>query len=399
VLSLLLSLSLSAAPLQDLQPELLEPDRRRVLFSAEGAQHRGRSRLTASGWEIRTQRSWTPLSAEINRHVLERELLLEAKSLGRALPKTEDGEPHPGPQLSYGRWLLSMGLQAEGLETLDGLLKNHPNHDSALALLGALPFPTELPTLRGRDVDEIKRGLRLALSFSKDKGAAHRELAIRRLGELKEPQRTLTPFLQAGRTHERALAAHGLRRLAPTQSLEPLLLRCALDSSEEVRRESALALAATKEEGVTLPLIRALSSSYSSVRANSAEALGVAGFPAAIPALKAQLAKVTSKVKASSASAPPRSHIFIGKQTAYVQDFDVEVAQGAAVADPAVNVLTQGSVLDVRVLAITSKGVTTKRELRALRAAIAQLERIAKERATKPKAAQGSEPGTTSTKG
>ncbi len=398
MLSLLLSLSLSAAPLQDVQPELLEPDRRRVLFSAEGALYRGRSRLLNSGWEIWAERSWTPLSVEINRHVLERDLLREAKSLNKALPMTESGEPHPGPQESYGRWLFSMGLRTEGLETLDELLKNHPNHDSALALLGALPLPPELPTLRGRDVDEIKRGLRLALSFSKDKGAAHRELAIRRIGELNEPQRTLTPFLQAGRAHERALAAHGLRRLAPFQSLEPLLLRCALDSSEEVRRESALALAATGEEGVTLPLIRALSSSYSSVRANSAEALGIAGFPAALPSLKAQLAGASSKVKANSTSAPPRNHIFVGKQTAYVQDFDVEVAQGAAVADPAVNVVTQGSVLDVRVLAISSKGMTSKRELRALNAAIAKLERIAKERAAEPGEAPDSESGTTTAK-
>jgi hypothetical protein len=134
------------------------------------------------------------------------------------------------------------------------------------------------------------------------------------------------------------------------------------------------------------------------VRANSAEALGIAGFPAALPALKARLAKASSKVKGSSTSAPPRSHIFVGKQTAYVQDFDVEVAQGAAVADPAVNVLTQGSVLDVRVLAISSKGMTSKRELRALHAAIAKLERIAKERAAAPREAQGSEPGTTSAK-
>jgi hypothetical protein len=397
VLSILLSLSLSAAPLQDLQPELLAPDSRRVLFSAEGVQHRGRSRLSSSGWEIYTERSWRPLSAKISRHVLERDLIRESKSLGQALPKTESGEPHPGPQQSYARWQLSNGLFTEGLLTLDELFKNHPSHEPALTLLRSLPLPPELPTLLGRDVDEIKRALRLALSFSKGKGAAHRELAIRRLGELSAPERTLTPFLQAGRAHERALAAHGLRRLAPAQSLEPLLLRCALDSSEEVRRESALALAATGEEGVTLPLIRALSSRYSSVRANSAEALGVAGFPAALPALNAQLAKASSKVKASSSSAPPRSHIFIGKQTAYVQDFDVEVAQGAAVADPAVNVLTQGSVLDVRVLAVTSKGTTTKRELRALRAAIAQLERIAKERAHEPGAAQGQEPGTTST--
>ena len=396
MLSLLLSISLNATLLQDAAPQLLEPDRRRVLFSAEGPQHRGRSRLTSDGWEIYSERSWRPLASEIKRHVLERELLRQSKSLGQALPKTEGGEPHPGPQQSYARWQLSNGLYAEALLTLDALFSNHPNQESALDLLRGLPLPSELPTLRAQDADEIKRALKLALSFAKDKGPAHRELAIRRIGELREPQRTLTPFLKAGRTHERALAAHGLRRLAPTQSLEPLLQRCALDGSEEVRRESALALAATGEEGVTIPLIRALSSRHSSVRANSAESLGVAGFPAALPALRAQLAKATAKPKANSTSAPPRNHIFVGKQTAYVQDFDVEVAQASAVADPVVNALSQGTVLDVRVLAVTSAGATTRRELRALQAAIAKLERIERERAPAPSEAPDSRPGTTS---
>ena len=146
MLCLLLSLSLSAAPLQDAAPQLLEPDRRRVLFNAEGVQHRGRSRLSSDGWEIYTQRSWRPLSSKITRHVLERELLRQSKSLAEALPKIESGEPHPGPQQSYARWQLSNGLYAEGLLTLDELFSNHPNQESALVLLKGLTLPSELPT-------------------------------------------------------------------------------------------------------------------------------------------------------------------------------------------------------------------------------------------------------------
>jgi HEAT repeat protein len=240
-------------------------------------------------------------------------------------------------------------------------------------VLAKLELPRELPTLRSRDAEEVKRAFKLTLAFAKKKGAAHRELAIRRLAELRDPVRTLTPLLSVGKAHERALAAHALRRLAPAKSLEPLLQRCALDGAREVRTEAALALAATGEEGVILPLVRALSSEYSSVRANSAEALGVAGFPAAVPALKAQLSNLTASAKASGQTAPPRSHIFVGKQTAYVQDFDVEVAQGAAVADPQVNTLHQGAVLDVRILAVTSSRTTTRTELGAIRTALAKL--------------------------
>ena len=379
MLSLLLSLTLSAAPLQDPLPDLIEPDRRRVLLTSEGLLHRGRSRLTVEGWEIWRDRSWRPLppGVERTRHPLERHLLREAESLGEALPVTESGEPHTGPQLSYARWLINSGLIPEGLGSLDELLTRHPNHDSARVLLAKLSLPGELPTLRSRDPEEVKRAFKLALAYSKGKGPAHRELAIRRLTELADPARTLTPLLSVGRAHERALAAHALRRLAPAKSLEPLLQRCALDGSREVRAEAAHALAATGEEGVILPLVRALSSEYSSVRANSAEALGVAGFPAAVPVLKAQLTRLTEPAKASSRTAPPRNHIFVGKQTAYVQDFDVEVAQAAAVADPQVNTLHQGAVLDVRVLAVTSSQTTTRAELTAVRAALQRLKRKA----------------------
>jgi len=375
VLSLLLSLSLSAAPLQDVAPVLVQPDRRRVLFTSEGPIHRGRTRETEAGWELWRDRSWHPLpkGAEVTRQALERDLLREAKSLGKALPMTDASEPHTGAQLSYARWLITSGLTSEGLETLDDLLTRHPNHDSTRVLLSRLTLPPELPTLRSRDADEVKRAFRLILSYAEKKGPAHRELSIRRLSELRDPVRTLTPLLSIGRAHERTLAAHALRRLAPTKSLKPLLQRCALDGSPEVRRESAHALAATGEESVILPLLRSLSSEYSSVRSNSAEALGVAGFPAALPVLKTHLARVTTGAKASSTTAPPRNHIFIGRQTAYVQDFDVEIAQASAVADPQVNVLHQGAVLDVRVLAITSSVTATRTELRAVNAAIAHL--------------------------
>ncbi len=43
-----------------------------------------------------------------------------------------------------------------------------------------------------------------------------------------------------------------------------------------------------------------------------------------------------------------RAYVSVINQQAYIQDFDVEVAQFQAVADPQVNVLTEGVVLDVR---------------------------------------------------
>jgi len=61
----------------------------------------------------------------------------------------------------------------------------------------------------------------------------------------------------------------------------------------------------------------------------------------------------------------PGSYAFFGRQITVVMDFDVEVALGAAIADPQVSVLTEGAVLAVRVLGAS---VTT-----AVRGALQQL--------------------------
>ena len=56
--------------------------------------------------------------------------------------------------------------------------------------------------------------------------------------------------------------------------------------------------------------------------------------------------------QSSSINRVPHGNIFVGVQFAYIQDFDVEVAQFQAVADPQVNVLIEGSVLDAGVSSV-----------------------------------------------
>ena len=66
-------------------------------------------------------------------------------------------------------------------------------------------------------------------------------------------------------------------------------------------------------------------------------------------------------LQSSSGYRPAASNIFVGRQIAYVQDFDVEVAQAEAIADPLVNVLIEGSVLDVRVMGVSASNTTLER--------------------------------------
>ena len=79
-------------------------------------------------------------------------------------------------------------------------------------------------------------------------------------------------------------------------------------------------------------------------RIRAAEYLGSYGNAKTVDALVYALA---------SSSRPPGRYVFFGRQISYVADFDVEVAQAAAIADPQVNVLTEGTVLEVRIISTT----------------------------------------------
>lgn len=71
--------------------------------------------------------------------------------------------------------------------------------------------------------------------------------------------------------------------------------------------------------------------------------------------VNAVLRMVRKSEKATQLTAPrvtafngQRAHVLVAEQRAYVQDFDVEIAQGASSFDPVINVVQDGLVLDVR---------------------------------------------------
>ncbi len=66
-----------------------------------------------------------------------------------------------------------------------------------------------------------------------------------------------------------------------------------------------------------------------------------------------------------------RAHAAFLTQQSYIRDFDVEVAQASFIADPKVDALTYGTVLDVRVGAVTTTRIQV---VEAFRRAIAKLE-------------------------
>jgi hypothetical protein len=123
-----------------------------------------------------------------------------------------------------------------------------------------------------------------------------------------------------------------------------------LDPSEEVRVGSAHALRAAHEPAVCVPIVKVMLEGKSGrLRMQAAEALGNMGYAAAVEPLMDRLMMASAPNTAES-NRLPHSNIFVGRQMAYIQDFDVQVAQFQAVADPKVNVLIEGSVQDSAVV-------------------------------------------------
>jgi len=73
-----------------------------------------------------------------------------------------------------------------------------------------------------------------------------------------------------------------------------------------------------------------------------------------------------------------RANLAVLNQVAYVQDFDVEIAQGASIADPIIAVIQDGVVLDVRPVVSADRRFITLE----LRPTIAELQRPIREKIT-----------------
>mgnify|MGYP002528065877 CR=1 FL=1 len=73
-----------------------------------------------------------------------------------------------------------------------------------------------------------------------------------------------------------------------------------------------------------------------------------------------------------------RAHLSVLNQVAYIKDFDVEIAQAASIADPIIEVIQDGVILDVRPVVSADRRFVTLE----LRPTIAQLKRPIEERVT-----------------
>jgi hypothetical protein len=367
----------SSRPVQapDLAEETADDDPRssgekRILHLRSARFVRAFCRWTEAGWEIRRDGAWILLEAgSVISWRSEAELSRERARRSREI------RPHDNDsRAALSKWMLGEGLVEEALEEIDRVLGEEPDHAGALELIASAPFPRP----NGGDPrTEPKLFAGRLFGAGVAAGPARRELIILSLGALQEIEggseilhRSLARELGSYRVLRRTFAAHALRRLLPGKEIRELLRRCALDTSRPVREAASLALHDTGEAGIVVPLVKALRSDSRAVRTNAAESLGNIGYPAAVPALVAHFA--TLPVTAGSGGTrPPAAHIYVGTEFAYVGDFDVEIAQGASIADPIVMSVQDAVVLDARVGGVS--GYTKVTEFKVVRTALEKL--------------------------
>jgi HEAT repeats len=343
--------------------------RKRLLRTSSGQVIRGNTRYRDGHWELSRQGKWVALADDaIVSYRIEAEVRDEQRKLARGVgPKDHER------RVALATWMFDQGLEEEALEELDRVLHVEPDHPAAVRLLRTAHVAR--PQVGDPEADPERYVGQLfvaALSATPTK----RELCVQAMGELLEVEggrevlsARLSKELVSYRVLCRVTAAHALRRLMPGENVRELLRRCALDTSRPVRESAALALRATDEPGVIVPLVRALGSESRAVRTNAAESLGKVGFNAAVPALVSHFANLPQS--GGGGITPSIANIYIGLQFAYVGDFDVEIAQGASIADPIVSVGDSGVVLDARVGGIS--GYTYSTEYRVVNSALQQL--------------------------
>ena len=165
----------------------------------------------------------------------------------------------------------------------------------------------------------------------------------------------------------RALAVEALVR-RKTAGNDSFAWRTSILDRDEGVRSSAIAACRFAEaaDGAVRYLTPGLSHSSAEVRVRTAEAFLALGDEAAMSLLV--IAGPSAGVAlASGGNNENRAHIAFLDQQAYVRDFDVEVASASLIADPKVDMLQSGSVLDVSVHGVIEERV---RIVRAYRSAL-----------------------------
>jgi HEAT repeat protein len=155
-------------------------------------------------------------------------------------------------------------------------------------------------------------------------------------------------LLLAPHVETRVFAVRTLSRIGDRTAL-PFLIRTSMyDAKEEVRNAAFRAIKGFKDADVFYPYARATLSNEALVSIQGAKALAALGDMRGVDVI---LRKVSLALGEAG-----RANIMVGQQNSYIQDFDVEIAQAAAIGDPIVQTIRDGIILDVKVLGGSGEG-------------------------------------------
>jgi hypothetical protein len=140
----------------------------------------------------------------------------------------------------------------------------------------------------------------------------------------------------------RVFAVKTLSRIGDRTAL-PFLIRSSMfDAKEDVRNAAFRALKGFGDADIFYPYARATLSNEPLASIQGAKALAALGDMRGVDVI---LRRVSIALGAAG-----RANLMVGQQSSYIQDFDVEIAQAAAIGDPIVQTIRDGIILDFKVL-------------------------------------------------
>lgn len=285
----------------------------------------------------------------------------------RTLPKSD----------ATGHFRLALALDAQGLgefarEEYAAVLEVEPDHPAARRALGyervgdrwmtvaEVRRKNGLVLYQGRwllaaEVDVLARAKRrvaikdvplVTAMKTAAKSPALREAAEERIAKASPVDR-----VEAARAllvhHDpdvRRWSCRELEKLGDESALRTLIAVSVRDSNPGVRAAAVRAAATFGNDDVAIPLIRELGSDHPTFVANAARSLAMLGDVRAVGYLIKRIV---------SHGSSPGAYFAHEVQTAYIRDFDVEVAQTSFIADPIIGTIEEGAVSDVKVLDVT----------------------------------------------
>lgn len=273
--------------------------------------------------------------------------------LRRLEPLTAQGNATPERQMSFARIAAEKGLFTDALDAADRAALNSVAVEYPEVLF---EIPIAGVTKDGALTPESVAALILSQSDVVRRGRF--VLASARLQELLRAHSSALPApLVAALKKQLDSALPGVRAavlrtiaITPIVELEGTLVDHILrDPDPDVRRSSAQVAAGMKSQLVNARLCKALESSQPALRAAAIDALEMVDDAHVVASLIKALANT------SGGSAGARASMSVTNQVSFVYDFDVEVANAAAIADPQVSVVEEGIALDVTILGASER--------------------------------------------